>query len=336
MRRFHPDLIEVCNQQVLRGRQPLPADSVTPATLLCRSAIERFSGQASFSFIFREQRWRVLLAQPTQLPQLHAVCWHALDPELRAAALVRASKPIQHWLTALLGGTPGLDELRLAAAELEGDLLLASISHSAIDCTWVLQAEAGASWASCLAGAATNSAATNNAADNNTTRHDPEAAYDQALAPLRLRLIARPAAVTTRELHSLEHGDFLVLREFSLDLGRTTVFTVSASTRTLTVLHRFEPPRPEPLMTSNFAPPSIGQLELDVCIQIAALPVRVDTLCRIGPGYTFMAPFALEGANVGITVDGQSLGRGRLISIGDVLGVQITDWLGAGSATPAF
>ena len=44
------------------------------------------------------------------------------------------------------------------------------------------------------------------------------------------------------------------------------------------------------------------------------------------PGYVFPVPAQLEGANVTIRANGEAVGQGELVSVGDTLGVRLLSW----------
>ena len=321
MHHFHPDLIQLCNQQVLQATPQSLFGSSAEFRFESLSTIDRFSGQASLEFVDREYRWQVLIDTPARLPALQEICWHVLDEALRAAAIGLASAPIRRWLENLCGCELRLAQVRLAAQQFEGDLLFTRCSVSeayAPGYSLAVRAAPQTAWARCL----------RDTPDTNRTlgSHRPADPSGAMLLVLRCRATAAP--LTLQELDSVVAGDYLRLQTFALTLGCHSLFAITINGQQLTVLYPTLPAQKENFMASELALESLGQLELEVSIQMTALPVRVETLCRIGPGYTFIAPCALEGASVGVLVDGQTVGRGRLICIGDVLGVQITHWFG--------
>ena len=61
------------------------------------------------------------------------------------------------------------------------------------------------------------------------------------------------------------------------------------------------------------------------------VPVRVgvsigDTLAALQPGYVFPLAGPLEGANVTIRANGQAVGQGEVVAVGDTLGVRLLWW----------
>ena len=67
----------------------------------------QFSGRAGLEYRFGGQRAQVLIDDPLRLPLLHDLCWIALNSDLRKAAILQASAPIQNWLSAWLGSPMG-------------------------------------------------------------------------------------------------------------------------------------------------------------------------------------------------------------------------------------
>lgn len=89
--------------------------------------------------------------------------------------------------------------------------------------------------------------------------------------------------------------------------------------------------------TLDEIPPADTETQTTTVDPLAELPMRIDftlgeTLVPLGklsafePGYVFDLANDLENARVGIRANGKSIGHGRLVAIGDTLGVQLEGW----------
>lgn len=67
-------------------------------------------------------------------------------------------------------------------------------------------------------------------------------------------------------------------------------------------------------------------LPVQVAFEIAQLEMRVGELSALQPGYVFALPARLEGANVTIRANGEAVGQGELVAVGDTLGVRLLSW----------
>ncbi len=76
------------------------------------------------------------------------------------------------------------------------------------------------------------------------------------------------------------------------------------------------------------ADPEAGtrKLPVDVCFEIGRLQMPVGKLAELQAGYVFPVPAQLEGANVTIRANGEAVGQGELVSVGDTLGVRLLSW----------
>ena len=61
------------------------------------------------------------------------------------------------------------------------------------------------------------------------------------------------------------------------------------------------------------------------------MSITLETLRTLRPGYTFTTTIATDSPMVSILVEGQRAGLGRLVAVGDRIGVQVTHWSTAGS-----
>lgn len=67
----------------------------------------------------------------------------------------------------------------------------------------------------------------------------------------------------------------------------------------------------------------ISDIDLPISFEIETTEVTLAALESIEPGYVFELPMAAAGATVRLTVYGQVIGQGELVSVGDQLGVRI-------------
>jgi len=68
------------------------------------------------------------------------------------------------------------------------------------------------------------------------------------------------------------------------------------------------------------------QLPVEVTFEIGRSELRVGELSSLQPGYVFPLAGPLEGANVTIRANGQSVGQGEVVAVGDTLGVRLLWW----------
>lgn len=68
------------------------------------------------------------------------------------------------------------------------------------------------------------------------------------------------------------------------------------------------------------------QLPVDVTFELGRSELRVGELSALQPGYVFPLAGPLEGANVTIRANGQAVGRGEVVAVGDTLGVRLLWW----------
>ena len=71
---------------------------------------------------------------------------------------------------------------------------------------------------------------------------------------------------------------------------------------------------------------SLDQVELTTTFQLGTVPVTLDALKAIRPGYTFTTTIDSDAPTVAIIVEGQRVGAGRLVAVGEQIGVQVTHW----------
>ncbi|MDH5822035.1 type III secretion system cytoplasmic ring protein SctQ [Luteimonas sp. RD2P54] len=68
------------------------------------------------------------------------------------------------------------------------------------------------------------------------------------------------------------------------------------------------------------------QLPVQVAFEIGRLEMRVGEVSALQPGYVFALPAHLEGSNVVIRANGEAVGQGEVVAVGDTLGVRLLNW----------
>ncbi|MGJ4729950.1 type III secretion system cytoplasmic ring protein SctQ [Luteimonas sp. SDU101] len=68
------------------------------------------------------------------------------------------------------------------------------------------------------------------------------------------------------------------------------------------------------------------RLPVEVSFELGRTELRVGELSALQPGYVFPLAGALEGANVTIRANGQAVGQGEVVAVGDTLGVRLLGW----------
>ena len=67
-------------------------------------------------------------------------------------------------------------------------------------------------------------------------------------------------------------------------------------------------------------------LPVQLAFEIGKVELAVGELATLQPGYVFMLPANLEGANVTVRANGRTVGRGEVVAAGDTLGVRLIAW----------
>ena len=68
------------------------------------------------------------------------------------------------------------------------------------------------------------------------------------------------------------------------------------------------------------------RLPVDVSFELGRSEMRIGELSALQPGYVFPLAGPLEGANVTIRANGQAVGQGEVVAVGDTLGVRLLWW----------
>lgn len=180
-----------------------------------------------------------------------------------------------------------------------------------------------------------------------------QAARRQALSalPVRLRVGAEGPSLEVAELRALEPGDVIVLGSRQRAFSRLRVMPtdgresggwsatwenerVRIDARVPWTLHDGSDPMQDSADTpaehvegAAAAPPDpLGALPLRVDFLLGELSVPLAKLSELEPGYVFALGEQLDHARIGIRANGKRIGTGRLVAVGDTLGVQLEGW----------
>lgn len=77
-------------------------------------------------------------------------------------------------------------------------------------------------------------------------------------------------------------------------------------------------------MTTQLSSNRLDSLSIDVSFQVGELQLTLNELQKIQPGYIFDLQKPLESANTLLLANGQCIGKGELVMVGDTLGICLT------------
>ncbi|WP_058835897.1 type III secretion system cytoplasmic ring protein SctQ [Luteimonas abyssi] len=86
------------------------------------------------------------------------------------------------------------------------------------------------------------------------------------------------------------------------------------------------PPATEASSGTEDADAGARALPVRLSFELGALELRVGDIADLQPGYVFGLPARLEGANVTLRANGEAVGQGELVAVGDTLGVRLLGW----------
>ena len=69
---------------------------------------------------------------------------------------------------------------------------------------------------------------------------------------------------------------------------------------------------------------SLSELPINLTVEIACFKISLDKLKKLQPGNFLELPVSLKD-NVNLTVNGEKIGKGELIKLGEVLGVKVLE-----------
>ncbi|QCO68619.2 YscQ/HrcQ family type III secretion apparatus protein [Luteimonas yindakuii] len=165
--------------------------------------------------------------------------------------------------------------------------------------------------------------------------------------PVRLLLLLDVPPLPADDWAALRPGDVLVIgaRTAPLQLqarGAGHAWPVAATAQGWRIEGAAQPlppslsrveetgPMSEQHDTAAAAPedPDAGARPLPVRLsfEVGALDLRIGDLAELQPGYVFALPAHLEGANVVLRANGEAVGQGELVAVGDTLGVRLIAW----------
>lgn len=172
-----------------------------------------------------------------------------------------------------------------------------------------------------------------------------------ASLPVRVRIGLAGPTLAASDLRGLEAGDVIVLGTRTQALSRLDVRIVGdghvgawqaswqpGHVRIDTPLDPSIDSLRSPTMTDSDDPvPAAAEDAGAPADPLAQLPVRIDftigelelplaKLSQLEPGYVFTLTSNLDDARIGIRANGRRVGSGRLVAIGETLGVQLEGW----------
>ncbi len=184
--------------------------------------------------------------------------------------------------------------------------------------------------------------------DNPETRGN-RAALDHL--PASLKLSAMGPELALNELRALERGDVLVLGDRRSAFGQlhlapneddsrgwtaswndgrvridaTASWTIDESWRTPMNDTSGITPEPDSETPATAADP-LAQLPVRIAFTLGETSIPLAELSAFEPGYVFELGSQVEHARIGIRANGKHVGHGRLVAIGETLGVQLEGW----------
>lgn len=171
--------------------------------------------------------------------------------------------------------------------------------------------------------------------------------------PMPIRVGLRGPTLDVAELRSLESGDVIVLGTRANVLGKLDMRVVGAGAGgawqaswhdgrvhiDAAIDPSTEPLRSPTMTDSDDTPPhaAASGANAPAADPLAQLPVRIDftlgelelplaKLSQLEPGYVFNLVDNLDTARIGIRANGRRVGSGRIVAVGDTLGVQLEGW----------
>lgn len=182
--------------------------------------------------------------------------------------------------------------------------------------------------------------------------------------PARFRIVAQGPRLRAEELRALERGDVIVLGRRQLVYAQLRLVPRSAgglpawqatwtggglridapaaatmdefrSDSMNDPVHDDEPAaqaaagqddKPSTEAAAGTGDDPLAQLPLRVDFSLGEVELPLAELARLAPGYVFSLADDIAHARVGIRANGHRVGHGRLVAIGDTLGVQLEGW----------
>lgn len=321
--RCNPEVVRACNR--LQSAGTLPVLMVEDGAWHVVQVDSPRPPDPAFRANVRLGRWSAVvgLDAPAQWNGIGDIAWRTIAPPLRVAVLGTLLRPLLDWLQALSGEAASID----AAADSRDDNDSHEVAFAfrrSVDTTdhavrRMVVSMPSSAWA---------------AIGDRLDAATP--ALRSARLPLRLRIELPSQALRREEISRLRSGDLIRINtpidasgrplRLNLALGRRVLFQCRLGAGDLTV-ERIASDPGSPSMSKENAVKNLDQLELPVSFQLGHVAVSLEELGRIGPGHTFTTTLATSQPVVSILVDGQKVGSGRLMAVGELVGVQVLDWV---------
>jgi type III secretion protein Q len=167
----------------------------------------------------------------------------------------------------------------------------------------------------------------------------PRAARPLSDLPVELSIEAGSMTLTLAELRTLAPGDVLLPERWHPASGCVHLFAAplrvrapwpDGDDRPWTIVKQSESSMSETDKTAEKAAEApkggLGAIGIEVVFEIGRMRMTVDEIQALGPGLTLPLPKVL-GPEVPVTIlgNGRRLGTGRIVSVGETLGVQLTE-----------
>ncbi|WP_028588038.1 type III secretion system cytoplasmic ring protein SctQ [Desulfocurvus vexinensis] len=171
----------------------------------------------------------------------------------------------------------------------------------------------------------------------------PRPPRDLGSLPVDLSIEAGRMTLTLAELRGAAPGDVLLPEQWHPASGFVHLFAAPLRVRApwpddpgqpWTIVKQSESSMSQADKTAEKAAPAqadapkggLGAMEIDVVFEIGRMRMTLDELKALGPGLTLPLPKAL-GPEVPVAIlgNGRRLGTGRIVSVGETLGVQLTE-----------
>lgn len=154
----------------------------------------------------------------------------------------------------------------------------------------------------------------------------PEISIEQA-AKISVSLEIRKGSfkVTPEELEQLRPGDFIPLPPSapSVFLGKMPLFSSRIEGETLRLID-YAHTQEDSMEQEEKEEATLRDLPMQVTVEVARLKMSLGELLQLQPGNTLALSTPLERGAV-LTVEGRTIGRGELVSLGDTFGIRILE-----------
>ncbi|GGX75390.1 FliM/FliN family flagellar motor switch protein [Saccharospirillum salsuginis] len=149
--------------------------------------------------------------------------------------------------------------------------------------------------------------------------------------PIPCRVVLQGHRYSRRECADFETGDcLLVAGTFRTGLGirlqpvRSSHYW-QADIKTGKLIVTQGPETPQAPVGEETTEPTSTPIDVDISFELGDLVLPLRTLEALQAGYVLSLPDHLDQSSVRVRANGSVIGEGRLVAIGDQLGVQLTD-----------